>query len=131
MTLLFAVEETNIHMRWDLQNQIWRKEKVTVSFEIEDFALNIKTTSVLMELLQQVGVGNVSFNLDTPSFLFLLLHIPYTIYFDEPSFLTKLYSHDFTEQFWNFYVVRGHYHTTVNSYILTYRSWQQPTPSLW
>ena len=84
MTLLFAVEETNIHMRWDLQNQIWRKEKVTVSFEIEDFALNIKTTSVLMELLQQVGVGNVSFNLNTSSFLIFLLHIPYTIYFDEP-----------------------------------------------
>ena len=37
-----------------------------------------------MELSQQVGVDNVSFNQDKSSFLIFLLHNPYKIHFDGP-----------------------------------------------
>ena len=40
--ILLAAKETNIHLRWDLRNQICGVKKVTFSFEIEDFSINFK-----------------------------------------------------------------------------------------
>ena len=53
-----------IHLRWDLVKQVCGIKKAIVSLEIEDFTINIKTTTfVLMELSRQGRVGNVYFNL--------------------------------------------------------------------
>ena len=65
MALLLPAWETNIHLRWDLKNNFCGIKKVSVSYEIEDFTINIKTatTSVLMELFQHAQFGNVCLNL--------------------------------------------------------------------
>ena len=64
MTQILAVRENSIHLRWDLVNQVCGIKKAIVSLEIEDFTINIKTTTfVLMELSHQGRVGNVYINI--------------------------------------------------------------------
>ena len=59
MILLPAAGETIIHWKWDLKTQVCGMKNATVSFGIEHFTINIKTTtttSVLMELSEKPGL---------------------------------------------------------------------------
>ena len=48
MTLLPAAGETNIDWKWDLKTQVCGMKNATASFEIDDFTINIKTTTTFV-----------------------------------------------------------------------------------